>query len=104
MNFFYELSRACTSIVAQAADGQLFHGRNLDFGQWFRWNQTSRFFRDDRPRRSCRSWGLTDALKAITVNIRFIKEGKLLFRGTTFAGHLGVLTGLTQYQTEVLQP
>ena len=32
MNIFYEVFTVCTSILAQAGDGTLYHGRNLDFG------------------------------------------------------------------------
>ena len=31
-NIFYEVSTACTSIIGQTDNGQLFHARNLDFG------------------------------------------------------------------------
>jgi len=31
-NIFYEVSSFCTSIVAQDQNGNIFHGRNLDFG------------------------------------------------------------------------
>ena len=33
VNIMYEVSGACTSIVAQDASGHILHGRNLDFGQ-----------------------------------------------------------------------
>uniref|UniRef100_A0A7E4VFS6 Ceramidase n=1 Tax=Panagrellus redivivus TaxID=6233 RepID=A0A7E4VFS6_PANRE len=82
MNIFYELSRFCTSIVAQTTDGDLWHGRNLDFGQPFIWDVEKR------------TWKLTSVLKKVTVNINYMKNGKLLFKGTTFAGHVGVITGM----------
>ena len=31
-NIFYEVSSLCTSIVGQDQNGNIFHGRNLDFG------------------------------------------------------------------------
>lgn len=31
-NIFYEVSSLCTSIVGQDQHGNIFHGRNLDFG------------------------------------------------------------------------
>ncbi len=31
-NIFYEVSSYCTSIVGQDQNGNIFHGRNLDFG------------------------------------------------------------------------
>jgi acid ceramidase len=82
MNIYYELSRFCTSIVAQASSGQIFHARNLDFGQLFVWDIQKH------------GWHLSEALKKITVNLNFVKGGKVIFKGTTFAGHLGVITGM----------
>ena len=32
LNIFYDLSAFCTSIVAQDTKGNIFHGRNLDYG------------------------------------------------------------------------
>merc|ERR1712072_126034 len=32
LNMAYEITGGCTSIVAQDANGKIFHGRNLDFG------------------------------------------------------------------------
>lgn len=82
LNLFYEMSRFCTSIVAQTEDNKdLYHARNLDFGQLFVWDIAAQ------------SWGLTEALKKVSVNINFFKNGKLLFKGSTLAGHVGVLTG-----------
>ncbi|CAJ0576739.1 unnamed protein product, partial [Mesorhabditis spiculigera] len=82
MNVFYELSRYCTSIVAEDATGGMWHGRNLDFGQLFIWDVKDQ------------SWGLTEALKKVTINLNFIKNGKLMYKGTTFAGHTGIITGM----------
>ncbi|CAF4113237.1 unnamed protein product [Rotaria magnacalcarata] len=31
-NIFYEVSSLCTSVVGQDENGNIFHGRNLDFG------------------------------------------------------------------------
>ena len=31
-NLFYEITAFCTSVVAQHANGTIFHGRNLDYG------------------------------------------------------------------------
>jgi acid ceramidase len=86
MNIYYELSRFCTSIVAENTNGQVFHARNLDFGQLFVWDIEKK------------SWHLTEALKKITVNLNFVKDGKVIFKGTTFAGHLGIITGMKMDQ------
>ena len=37
-NIFYEVFSACTSIVAKNKDGDLIHGRNLDFGLFVGWD------------------------------------------------------------------
>lgn len=31
-NIFYEFFSVCTSIILEGTDGQMYHGRNLDFG------------------------------------------------------------------------
>uniref|UniRef100_A0A0K0E2W1 Ceramidase n=1 Tax=Strongyloides stercoralis TaxID=6248 RepID=A0A0K0E2W1_STRER len=82
MNIFYELSRFCTSIVADNNNNEIFHARNLDFGQLFIWNISSQ------------SYQLTDTLKKASVNLNFIKNDKLLFKGTTFAGHVGFISSM----------
>lgn len=69
----YELSEACTSIVAQDIDGTIWHGRNLDFGI---------------------GMGFTETLKENACQIDFTKGGKTLFTATTFAGYIGVLSGM----------
>ena len=82
LNIFYEMSRFCTSIVAQTEDNKdLYHARNLDFGQLFVWDIDAQ------------SWGLPDALKNVSVNTNLFKNGKLVLKGSTLAGHVGVLTG-----------
>ncbi|KAF1764360.1 hypothetical protein GCK72_004307 [Caenorhabditis remanei] len=87
LNIFYEMSRFCTSIVAQTEDNKdLYHARNLDFGQLFVWDIDAQ------------SWGLTDALKKVSVNINFFKNGKLVFKGSTLAGHVGVLTAMKPHK------
>ncbi|KAI1718773.1 linear amide c-N hydrolase, choloylglycine hydrolase family domain-containing protein [Ditylenchus destructor] len=82
LNIFYEISRFCTSIVAENGNGELYHARNLDFGQLFGWNSDTH------------TWTLTEALKKITLNIDYMRGGNLLFKGTTFAGHVGIITGM----------
>ena len=77
-----ELSRFCTSIVAQDLNGQTFHGRNLDFGQLFVWDA------------KLRTWHLSEALRKVTVNINYVRSGEVVFKGTTFAGHVGIITGM----------
>ncbi len=37
-NIFYEVFTICTSIVAQDANGNMYHARNLDFGLFLGWD------------------------------------------------------------------
>lgn len=74
-NIMYELSGACTGIVAQTPSGQIVHGRNLDFGG---------------------GGPLTAALRPLLFNVRFVKGGKVLFNSTSYAGYVGCLTCMKQ--------
>ncbi|KAK3514669.1 hypothetical protein QTP70_021575, partial [Hemibagrus guttatus] len=67
LNFAYEVSVFCTSIVAQGTNGNIYHGRNLDYPH--------------------------SVLKNVTINVQFIKNGEVAYRGTTFAGYVGLVTG-----------
>lgn len=67
LNFAYEISAFCTSIVAQDKNGHVYHGRNLDYPH--------------------------DVLRNLTVNIVFLKNGEVAYRGTSFAGYVGLWTG-----------
>jgi len=72
INIGYEISDACTSIVAQTTNGTIYHARNLDFwtGIW-----------------------LTDTLRNMTFQAEYMRGGKLAFHTTTFAGFVGSLSG-----------
>jgi penicillin V acylase-like amidase (Ntn superfamily) len=48
MNLGYEVSDACTSIVAQTVDGKIYHARNLDFGEGMGFTNALRY-----PRPCC---------------------------------------------------
>lgn len=67
VQLFYEVEDACTSIVAQHANGTIFHGRNLDYG--------------------------LPGLENFTAQIRFTKQGVPVAQGTMYVGYLGLLTG-----------
>ncbi|XP_048859118.1 N-acylethanolamine-hydrolyzing acid amidase-like [Brienomyrus brachyistius] len=69
LNFGYEISAYCTSIVAQDTNGRIYHGRNMDFP----------LFRD--------------ILRNVTVDILFMKDAKVAYRGTSYAGYVGLWTG-----------
>ena len=62
-------ARACTSIVAEALNGTIFHGRNLDY-----------------------SFG--GVLRDLTIVVNFQQSGKTVYTGTTFAGMVGLLSGM----------
>ena len=59
---------ACTSIVATAADGTTYHGRNLDYT-------------------------FVAILRNLTVVVHFQRSGQTIYTGTTYAGYVGLLTG-----------
>lgn len=67
-NLFYELTSACTSIVACRSDGTCLHCRNLDYG--------------------------LPGLQELTINVDFMRNGSVAYSGVTFAGYVGVLTGV----------
>jgi len=73
LNLGYEVSDACTSIVAQTNDGKMLHARNMDF--WA-------------------GMGFTDTLKQMAYQAEFQKGGKLVFHATIFAGYVGILSGM----------
>ena len=60
----------CTSIVAQTAGGEIYHGRNLD-------------------------WNLPVAVRHLVLDLAVQKGGKTLFRGSGAAGFVGVFNGLS---------
>jgi acid ceramidase len=72
-NMGYEVTDACTSILAQTLDNKILHVRNMDFwdGIW-----------------------LTNHLKNLTIQVDYQTKGKTLFHATTFAGYVGVLSGM----------
>ncbi|XP_023658990.1 N-acylethanolamine-hydrolyzing acid amidase-like [Paramormyrops kingsleyae] len=68
LNFAYEITAFCTSIVAQDTNGRIYHGRNMDYP-------------------------FVEILRNLTVDILFIRDGKVAYRGTSFAGYVGLWTG-----------
>lgn len=73
INLAYESSAFCTSIVAQDSRGHIYHGRNLDY-----------------------AYG--DFLRKLTLDVQFIKNGKIAFTGTTFLGYVGLWTGQSPHK------
>jgi predicted choloylglycine hydrolase len=68
LNFMYEASAFCTSIVTQTSTGEIFHARNLDYP-------------------------MAPAMANIAFSADWYQNGTLLYSATTFAGFLGVITG-----------
>uniref|UniRef100_A0A1A8DCR0 N-acylethanolamine-hydrolyzing acid amidase n=1 Tax=Nothobranchius kadleci TaxID=1051664 RepID=A0A1A8DCR0_NOTKA len=75
LNFAYEMTAFCTSILAQDVNGNVYHGRNLDYPH--------------------------PVLKNLTTNIVFRKNGKVAYLGTSFAGYVGLWTGQSPYKFTV---
>jgi len=67
LNIVYDLTAFCTSIVAQDEEGNIFHGRNLDYD-------------------------FSDILRNISFISNFQSKGKVIYTGVTFAGQVGLLT------------
>jgi len=79
-NLGYEVTDACTSIVAQAPDGKIYHARSMDF--WA-------------------GMGFTDTLKNIAIKIDWQQGGKTIFSTASFAGMVGVLSGFKNNEFSV---
>jgi len=80
-NIAYELMGLCTSIVAQGADGNMYLGRNLDFGIFMGTNATTH------------NWQLAQDLRDTLINVQFTRGGKVMYNATTYAGFVGLLSG-----------
>uniref|UniRef100_UPI003AAD6DAD acid ceramidase n=1 Tax=Centroberyx gerrardi TaxID=166262 RepID=UPI003AAD6DAD len=81
-NIFYEVFTVCTSVVAEDSNGNLIHGRNLDFGLFLGWDMKNK------------SWTVSEKLKPLIVNIDFQRNNQTVFKSTNFAGYVGMLTGI----------
>jgi len=68
LNLIYDFSAFCTSIVAQDEQGTIYHGRNLDYP--------------------------FPGLQNVTIEVDFQRNGQTVYRGVTFAGYIGLLTGV----------
>ncbi|XP_039206252.1 N-acylethanolamine-hydrolyzing acid amidase [Crotalus tigris] len=76
LNLAYEFTAFCTSIVAQDKQGNIYHGRNMDydFGEY---------------------------LRKITIDVDFIENGQVKFKGTTFFGYVGLWTGQSPHKFSI---
>jgi len=68
VNLVYELTAFCTSIVAQQPNNTILHGRNLDYN--------------------------IPGLDALTIQVDFQSQNQTIYKGVTWAGYVGLLTGL----------
>ena len=68
INILYDITAACTSIVAQTMDNKIIHSRNLDYS-------------------------LPDELRNITIIVNAIRNNKTVYTGVTYAGMVGIATG-----------
>ena len=76
LNMFYEINSGCTSIVAAQENGTLVHGRNLDYG--------------------------IPGLQNLTADVVFTRDGGAeVYRGTTYVGYVGLLTGMRPHAWSV---
>lgn len=68
----------CTSVVAEADNGHIYHGRNLD-------------------------WNIPPAVREMAIDAHFQRGGKTIFIGTTVVGFVGVFNGmrLGQYSASI---
>ncbi|XP_033096598.1 acid ceramidase-like [Anneissia japonica] len=81
-NVFYEIFTLCTSIIAEAPNGTLYHARNLDFGLFIGWDTDN-----DK-------WALTEKLRPLIINVDYQSGGKTVARAVYFTGYIDVLTGV----------
>ena len=68
VNILYDITAACTSIVAQTSDNKIIHGRNLDYD-------------------------LADDLRNITIVVNAVRNNETVYTGVTYAGMVGLATG-----------
>ncbi|XP_037569256.1 acid ceramidase-like [Dermacentor silvarum] len=83
-NVFYEFFTVCTSIVAQDANGEIYHARNMDFGLFLGWDSQNH------------TWAMTEVLRPTVIKLDFQRSQKTVFKAVSFAGYLGILTGVKQ--------
>ena len=75
LQIVYELTASCTSVVAKSFSGAAFHFRTMD-------------------------WEM-NYLKDLTVELEFKKGGKTVFVATSWAGYIGILTGMVPQKYSV---
>lgn len=86
-NLGYEIMGFCTSVTAQDSSGHMYHGRNLDFGLFLGANASA------GPNENFQ-WTNTDLLRKTTVVTDFTRGGQVLYSSVSYAGYVGLLTGV----------
>lgn len=82
-NIFYEIFSVCTSIVTENQNtGEHFHVRNLDFGLFLGWDFEQH------------TWKVSELLRKMEFNLEVVNGNQSVFNQTTFAGYVGVFTGV----------
>ncbi|MEE6460413.1 hypothetical protein FKM82_000959, partial [Ascaphus truei] len=76
LNLAYEATAYCVGIIAQDENGNIYHGRNMDYHY-------------------------RETLREITVDLNFVKDGQIAYTGTTFLGYVGLWTGQSPYKFTV---
>ena len=79
-NIFYEVFSLCTSVVVNHNE-TIIHARNLDFGVLME--------------------GIVPLLKNITISAVFMKNNTVMYRAHTFAGFVGIFTGMKPYKYSI---
>ncbi|XP_069167788.1 acid ceramidase isoform X1 [Procambarus clarkii] len=81
-NIFYEIFTLCTSIIVQDTSGNIYHGRNLDFGLFMGWDPKEH------------TWEVAELLKHLVVQLEWQKEKAIAYKSISFVGYIGVITGV----------
>jgi acid ceramidase len=80
-NIAYEVLGGCTSIITEDSNGNILHGRNLDFGLG-PYNGTEG------------QWVMTDALRPLLSTIHFQRAGQTIYTSVHYLGYVGFLTAV----------
>ena len=79
-NIFYEIFSLCTSSIINI-DDYVIHGRNLDFGLFMN--------------------GVVPILKRLSIDVKFVRNNKVIYQAHTFAGYVGIFTGMKPYRYSI---
>ena len=74
-NLFFEWNPGCTSIVSNTISDGVIHGRNFDMN--------------------------VKGLSNITLQLNFVKQGKVVYTGTGFVGYVGLINAMKPYKFSI---